>query len=156
MNATRQLKPMTKEKVCIFSLKKRSYYNEAKINEIKKNGWTFIPIEWCTSLRNIEKHKGRKCKFPHQQQLQRAKTTQLNKVCIKSDKINDVKEMIQKALETKQSQAIAKPKIALSGSKRKLDDENDTNYNKKRKIDSSWTSALQLLCILMFDDHIFI
>ena len=137
MNATCQLKSMTKEKVCIFLLEKRSYYNEAKINEIKKNGWTFIPIEWCTSLRKIEKHKGRKGKFPHQQQLQKAKTTQLKKVCIKSDKINDVKEMIQKALETKQSQAIAKPKIALSGSKRKLDDENDTNYNKKRKIDSS-------------------
>ena len=132
MNATSQLKAMNKETFLIFLLDKRSYYNKAKINEIKQNGWTFIPIEWCTSLRNVESRLAANAKLPTEQDLKSSNKTPLQKVQIKSDKLNDVKAMINKASANTRNNN----NTAAVGIRRPLNDaQDDINPNKRRKIE---------------------
>ena len=123
MNATSQLKAMTKETFTIFLLDKRSYYNQAKINKIKQDGWTFIPIEWCTSLRNVESGLAASATLPSEQDLKSSNKTPLQKIQIKPNKLNDVKAMINNN------------NTAVIGIRRQLNDaQHDDNPNKRRRI----------------------
>ena len=132
MNATSQLKAMNKETFLIFLLDKRSYYNKAKINEIKQNGWTFIPIKWCTSLRNVESAQDAYAKLPSEQDLKSKNNAELQKVHIQLDKINDVKAMLSKASGNTTNNNNA----AAVGIRRRLNDAQDNNNpNKRRKIE---------------------
>ena len=129
-NSTGQLKSMNKETMLIFLLEKRTYYNQARIKEIKENGWTFIPIEWCTTLRDI-KHEAElgELSFPSESQLKGARNEQLNKVQIKADKIEKVKEIIHGAADRSDEKQ--------SNSKRQRgqlnDDQRDGDPNKRKK-----------------------
>jgi len=121
MNATSQLKTMNKETFLIFLLEKRSYCNRAKINEIKQNGWTFIPIEWCTSLRDIESEQ--EAELPNKQALKEKNNIPLTRVQIKPDKVQQVKDIINAATADKTN----------ASHKRKLNDDNDVNSPKKKR-----------------------
>ena len=120
MNATSQLKSMNKETFLIFLLEKRSYCNQAKIKELKKKGWTFIPIEWCTSLRNIESQEA---ELPSKEALKAKNNIALTKVHIKPDKIQQVKNMINEATADKTN----------SSNKRKRNNVNNAASPKKKK-----------------------
>ena len=92
MNATGQLKAMNQETMLIFLLEKRSYYNKIRKQAIKDEGYTFIPIEWCTKLRDIE--AGANVQLPTTEELFKANKDHLKKVEIKPDKIEAVKRLI--------------------------------------------------------------
>ena len=129
MNATSQLKAMNKETFLIFLMDKRSYYNEAKINEIKKNGWIFIPIKWCKPLRNIKSGKAKNAKLPSEQNLKRNNKIRLNKVQIESNKVQEVIAMINKA----SANTTSNNNRAVIGIKRPLNDNNFKINCKRRK-----------------------
>ena len=97
MNATSQLKSMGREKFAFFLMEKRAYHNEVKYNEIKNNGWTFIPIEWCTRLRNIDKDTKYKSSLPSETELKDKNNTPLERVAINSMYMQDVTRLISKA-----------------------------------------------------------
>ena len=134
-NATSQLKSMSKESWIVFLLEKRSYYNQKKIDEMKQDGWTFIPIEWCTSLRDIKGEASAESSLLSEDELKEAKSTVAKRVQIKSDKMQQVRDAIEAAgngLKT----GINKPSGTVIGSKRKADEteliaNNDSNTSTK-------------------------
>ena len=96
MNASGQLKSMNKEHFLLFLLDKRSYYNKAKIEQIKKEGWTFVPLEYFTKLRDVTSETFQEnAKFPTQSQLQQKKDIHLKRVAVKPDKIQLVIDLIE-------------------------------------------------------------
>jgi len=97
MNATLQLKSMCKERFILFLIEKREYHNKAKYDEIKNQGWTFIPIEWCTTLRDIKKAAKSEATFPTEQELKDKNGAQLSRITIRWDKMDDVRKLIRKA-----------------------------------------------------------
>ena len=97
MNATTQLKAMTQEKFTLFLLEKRDYHNQAKYDDIKKDGWTFIPIEWFTIIRDIKKAAKSEVTLPSEIKLKEENNVKLRKVEIKADKMQDVRRLIVKA-----------------------------------------------------------
>ena len=133
MNATHQLKSMNKETFILFLLEKRSYYNQAKINDIKQKGWTFIPIDWCTSLRNVE--SGETKSLSSKEDLQKNRNTPLERVHIKPAKVKAVKDKILGAAADETTDE----NEANIGDKRNYSMLNDTDVmddctiNKKRK-----------------------
>ena len=94
MNGAVQLKSMSKETMFIFLLEKRTYFNQAKMLDIEDEGYTMIPIEWCTELRDVRSKTSKT--MPSVEQLKAENNTQLSKVQIRSEKINDVKKLIKK------------------------------------------------------------
>ena len=97
MNATSQLKSMSREKFAFFLMEKRAYHNQVKYNEIKNNGWTFIPIEWCTRLRNIDEAAKYEGSLPSETELKDENNTPLERVAIKQMWMHDVRVLISKA-----------------------------------------------------------
>ena len=97
MNATTQLKAMTQEKFTLFLLEKRDYHNQAKYDDIKKDGWTFIPIEWFTTIRDIKKAAKSEVTLPSEIKLKEENNVKLKRVEIKADKMQDVRRLIVKA-----------------------------------------------------------
>lgn len=131
MNATNQLKSMNKETFLVFLLDKRSYYNQRKIDEIKQKGWTFIPIEWCSSLRNIE--SGEAKSLSSKEDLQRNRRAELERISIKPTKVRAVKDKIFKAA----GKAINDDGANIGDKRNRslINDSNDEdNMNKKRKL----------------------
>ena len=97
MNATSQVKAMTRETFTIFLLEKRTYHNQAKYDEIKKAGWTFIPIECFTTLRDIKKAARFEAILPTETKLKEDNNIKLKRVEIKADKMDEVRRLIVKA-----------------------------------------------------------
>lgn len=97
MNATSQLKSMCRERFTLFLIEKRAYHNKAKYDEIKNKGWTFIPIDWCTTLRDIRKAAKHEASLPSETELKDKNNIPLSRVAIKWDRITDVRKLICKA-----------------------------------------------------------
>ena len=114
MNASCQLKSMSRETMFLFLLEKRSYYNRVKLQSIIDDGYTLIPIEYCTTLRDV---KAKPPTFPKEEELVKARTHKLKKVTIKPDKIEEVKRLIEADDKNNNNN---KNKRKVSGNKRKL------------------------------------
>ena len=121
MNGAVQLKSMSKETMFLFLLEKRSYFNKAKLCDIEDEGYTMIPIEWCTELRDVRSKTFKT--MPSAEQLKAVNAKPLSKVQVRPEKIDDVKDLIKgnslKYLKTPKS------------SQKKL---NTTNPSRKRPL----------------------
>ena len=135
MNATTQLKAMTQERFTLFLLEKREYHNQAKFNEIKKDGWTFIPIQWFTTLRDIKRAAQSEVTLPSEIKLKEENNVKLKKVEIKSDKMQDVRRLIVKAKNNSDLNKNNRKARKRKASEANQDGNSNSNENatKKRK-----------------------
>ena len=126
MNATSQLMSMGKETFLLFLLEKKSYHNQIQMKELQKQGWKFIPIKWCTKLRDIESDE---VELKSEAELQENNNKQLSRVQIKADKLQAVKDMFQQQSTT--STNINRYVHAVNNQK------NGCKNNRKRKLQSN-------------------
>ena len=129
MNATSQLKSMNKETFLLFLLDKMAYHNKAKIEEIKQEGWTFIPIEWCTKLRDIENEKATPISM---NDLQEKRNKELEKIRVASQYISKTNAILADKAAVDDVSSKTNNKTASIGKKRKCKF-NDDNVNKNKK-----------------------
>ena len=95
MNATSQMKAMCRETFTLFLIEKRAYHNKARYNEIKNEGWTFIPIKYFTTLRDIKKDARYKASLPTKSELKAKNNEPLSRVEIKSHLQSEVRKLIK-------------------------------------------------------------
>ena len=99
MNSTCQLKSMNKETFMMFLLEKRAYHNRAKIAQIKKDGWKFVPIKWFTSLRDVDAKKAKS--LSTQTLLIQNRDKKLQRVHVKSEHVQDVIKLFPSQTQNK-------------------------------------------------------
>lgn len=130
MNATYQLKAMSREKFLIFLLEKRAYYNKVKLEEIKEEGWIFVPIGWFDKLRSIKTTT--KAKFPNEEQLKKVKATKLSKTTITTPSWKEEALKLCKLAAAERSSKEANN--SKKGRKRKADEQKDNETTPRKKL----------------------
>ena len=114
MNATHQLKSMSRERFTLFLIEKRAYHNKAKVEEIKDDGWTFVPIEHFKQLRSLKKRPASPVKLPTKAELKDKSSIPLSKVVVKPDHMQAVAKLIKKANGKRSTPRKSKRKLNTS------------------------------------------
>ena len=147
MNGSKHIRSMAKETTFMFLLDKILYHNDKKISDIKKEGWTFVPIDYFEPLQQADSNKN---KTPSPKELNQKLSTSLQKVRVKSSCRQTVIDLVRSSTQTAvQNDNQLPPQInspnidkkrrykKRKGKKRKmLDTESDTQSpqpSKKRK-----------------------
>ena len=112
MNASNQMKSMNKEKFELFLHLKKHYYNAQHKKQLQKDGWTFVPIQYFTTLRDLSAiSKSKNISLPETIHLIKTNSSQLTTIKPKSTKVRKIKTMIQQNDQSNQKTTSAKTKL---------------------------------------------